>query len=54
VLSPGAEPRLQTLLWEDALPPSALLARASTEVASWTRRWDDEGGVELSVQTCAL
>jgi hypothetical protein len=40
-LSPEGEPRLQTLLWEDSLPPSAALGRLGAAVTPLIAEWDD-------------
>ncbi|MEO8179571.1 MAG: serine hydrolase domain-containing protein [Deltaproteobacteria bacterium] len=40
-LSPEIEPRLQTLLWEDSLPPSPALERLGAAVAPLIAQWDD-------------
>jgi hypothetical protein len=39
--SPEAVPRLQTLLWEDSRPPSAVLERSVAAVTPLIARWDD-------------
>lgn len=40
-LSPEVEPRLQALLWEHSLPPSALLEQSAAAVTPLIARWDD-------------
>jgi hypothetical protein len=41
VLSPEVEPRLQTLVWEDSLPPSPALLRLAAAATPLIDRWDE-------------
>jgi hypothetical protein len=47
VLSPDGNPRLQTLLWEDSLPPSALLERSAEAATGWIHAWDEKAAKKV-------
>jgi hypothetical protein len=50
VLAPSG-PRLQALLWEDELPPSALLVRSAESAASFITAWNAAAAAKLLAPT---